>query len=163
VTLLVCRFGYKTSISVPVGTWTEIRMPFTVDKTLRYPAAQIVAQVLYTCTPSACHLRLVESALDRPGQRIGHSGRYDATVNADCGPLCLVQQHCIVYYSLQDFTDKWDDATGKAITTCAENKRYCPSEQWLRSPRTFSLWAEGAHSIKQTQHCMLHSTFCLLE
>ena len=99
---------------------------------------------MYTCTPSAFHMRLVGSALDRPGQRIGHSGRYDATVNAHCGPLCLVQQHCIVYYSLQDFTDKWDDATGKAITTCAENKRYCPSEQWLRSPRTFSLWAEGA-------------------
>ena len=130
-------------------------MPFTVcaNKSLRYPAHSSPS-VVYV--PSACHLRFLPSALNRPEQS-GVGGTTPPSMPSQDAPCC------IVYYSLQDFTDKWDDATGKAITTCAENKRYCPSEQWLRSPRTLSLWAEGAYGIKHSQHCMLDSTFCLSE
>ena len=43
-----------------------------------------------------------------------------------------------------NFTDLWDDATGDPIKTCAENKRYCPDERWLKNMETMSLWGEGA-------------------
>ena len=42
-----------------------------------------------------------------------------------------------------NFTDFWDDATGKAIHTCAEKSAYCPDEKTLRNMKTMSIWAEG--------------------
>ena len=42
-----------------------------------------------------------------------------------------------------DFTDFWDDATGKAIHTCAEKHDYCPDAKTLRDMKTMSIWAEG--------------------
>lgn len=41
------------------------------------------------------------------------------------------------------FTDFWDDATGAAIHTCAENERYCPNKETLTNMKTMSIWAEG--------------------
>lgn len=42
-----------------------------------------------------------------------------------------------------NFTDFWDDATGKAIHTCAEKKAYCPDAKTLSNMHTMSIWAEG--------------------
>eukprot|EP00310_Coccolithus_braarudii_P022071 CAMPEP_0183352082 /NCGR_PEP_ID=MMETSP0164_2-20130417/27446_1 /TAXON_ID=221442 /ORGANISM="Coccolithus pelagicus ssp braarudi, Strain PLY182g" /LENGTH=209 /DNA_ID=CAMNT_0025524435 /DNA_START=46 /DNA_END=675 /DNA_ORIENTATION=+ len=42
-----------------------------------------------------------------------------------------------------NFTDFWDDATGKPIHTCQENPNYCPDTKTLTNMKTMSLWAEG--------------------
>ena len=42
-----------------------------------------------------------------------------------------------------NFTDYWDDATGKAIHTCAERQDYCPDQRTLTNMKTMSIWAEG--------------------
>ena len=42
-----------------------------------------------------------------------------------------------------NFTDFWDDATGKPIKTCAEDKRWCPDHKTLSNLKTMSIWAEG--------------------
>jgi len=42
-----------------------------------------------------------------------------------------------------NFTDFWDDASGKAMHTCQENKQYCPDTSTLRNMKTMSIWAEG--------------------
>ena len=42
-----------------------------------------------------------------------------------------------------NFTDFWDDATGKAIHTCAEKQEYCPDKKTLTDMRTLSVWGEG--------------------
>mmetsp|Transcript_71666 Transcript_71666/g.171142 ORF Transcript_71666/g.171142 Transcript_71666/m.171142 type:complete len:213 (+) Transcript_71666:65-703(+) len=44
---------------------------------------------------------------------------------------------------LTSFTDYWDDATGKAIKTCQEDKIYCPDAKTLQDMRTMGVWAEG--------------------
>jgi len=41
------------------------------------------------------------------------------------------------------FTDFWDDATGKPIHSCEENREYCPDEHTLTNMQTMSIWAEG--------------------
>jgi len=44
---------------------------------------------------------------------------------------------------LMNFTDLWDDATGEAIVTCAQNAKYCPDQKTLSDMRTMGVWAEG--------------------
>ena len=41
------------------------------------------------------------------------------------------------------FTRCWDDSTGDAIKTCAEDKEFCPTAERLADLQTVSLWAEG--------------------
>lgn len=48
-----------------------------------------------------------------------------------------------VLIPFKNFTDFWDDATGKPIHTCASNSRYCPDTETLRDMKTMSFWAEG--------------------
>jgi len=42
-----------------------------------------------------------------------------------------------------DFTDCWDDSTGDAIKTCADDAKYCPDQGTLTNMETMSVWAEG--------------------
>merc|ERR1719231_360640 len=42
-----------------------------------------------------------------------------------------------------DFTDCWDDGTGDAIKTCADDSKYCPDQTTLSNMQTMSVWAEG--------------------
>merc|ERR1712046_312964 len=42
-----------------------------------------------------------------------------------------------------DFTNCWDDGTGDAIKTCADDAKYCPDEGTLSNMQTMSVWAEG--------------------
>jgi len=42
-----------------------------------------------------------------------------------------------------DFTNCWDDATGDAIKTCAEDSKYCPDADTLSDMKSMSVWAEG--------------------
>jgi hypothetical protein len=42
-----------------------------------------------------------------------------------------------------NFTDFWDDGSGKPIHTCQENEEYCPDAKTLKDMETMSIWAEG--------------------
>jgi hypothetical protein len=45
-----------------------------------------------------------------------------------------------------NFTDFWDDATGKPIHPCGTNwpnSKYCPNEKTKANMETMSIWAEG--------------------
>jgi uncharacterized surface protein with fasciclin (FAS1) repeats len=42
-----------------------------------------------------------------------------------------------------EFTDCWDDGTGDAIKTCAEDAKYCPDAGTLSNMEKMSVWAEG--------------------
>merc|ERR1712046_479561 len=53
-----------------------------------------------------------------------------------------------------NFTDFWDDATGKAIHTCQSNHEYCPDAQTLSNMETMSIWAEG---VEGTIHLEIRS------
>jgi hypothetical protein len=48
-----------------------------------------------------------------------------------------------VQVPFNQFTKCWDDSTGDAIHTCAEDARFCPSSERLADLQTMSLWAEG--------------------
>mmetsp|Transcript_30536 Transcript_30536/g.34819 ORF Transcript_30536/g.34819 Transcript_30536/m.34819 type:complete len:297 (-) Transcript_30536:220-1110(-) len=45
------------------------------------------------------------------------------------------------------FSDKWDDATGEILVTCADDPQYCPSSKWLKSMETISFWGEGVEGM----------------
>lgn len=47
------------------------------------------------------------------------------------------------------FTDSWNDATGAPVTTCAENKDFCPTKKSLEDFKTMSIWAEGVEGAVQ--------------
>lgn len=49
-----------------------------------------------------------------------------------------------------NFTDFWDDATGKPIHNCGTswpNSNYCPSTKTLADMGTMSIWAEGVEGV----------------
>jgi len=48
-----------------------------------------------------------------------------------------------VVLPLKGFTDHWDDATGKAITKCADDVKACPTQQRLKNLETIDIWGEG--------------------
>eukprot|EP00525_Craspedostauros_australis_P002636 CAMPEP_0198109870 /NCGR_PEP_ID=MMETSP1442-20131203/1908_1 /TAXON_ID= /ORGANISM="Craspedostauros australis, Strain CCMP3328" /LENGTH=229 /DNA_ID=CAMNT_0043765703 /DNA_START=143 /DNA_END=832 /DNA_ORIENTATION=+ len=48
-----------------------------------------------------------------------------------------------VVFAFSDFTDYWDDATGDAIVTCAQDSQYCPSTKALMNLKTMAVWGEG--------------------
>jgi hypothetical protein len=45
--------------------------------------------------------------------------------------------------AFNDFTVRWDDKTGDAIKTCAEDSSFCPDMKTLKNMETISLWGEG--------------------
>eukprot|EP00462_Mataza_sp_D1_P008057 CAMPEP_0175125552 /NCGR_PEP_ID=MMETSP0087-20121206/3375_1 /TAXON_ID=136419 /ORGANISM="Unknown Unknown, Strain D1" /LENGTH=179 /DNA_ID=CAMNT_0016407393 /DNA_START=68 /DNA_END=607 /DNA_ORIENTATION=- len=54
-----------------------------------------------------------------------------------------VGQFGTVVIPFSNFSDCWDDATGKVITTCAEDSRFCPTKKTLQNLETISIWGEG--------------------
>lgn len=59
-----------------------------------------------------------------------------------------------------NFTDKWDDATGDAIVTCQENKRYCPDQKTLQNFKTLALWGEGVAGSVNLEVQSISATQC---
>merc|ERR1719162_2096035 len=49
----------------------------------------------------------------------------------------------IVTIPFHQFTSNWNDGTGDAIVTCAQESKYCPDTDTLQSMGTFSIWGEG--------------------
>ena len=71
-----------------------------------------------------------------PGGKFFAQG-YKADLHPTVGAFGSVQ------IPFTSFTDFWDDATGKAIHTCAEKAEYCPDKKTLSNMKTMSIWAEG--------------------
>jgi len=73
-----------------------------------------------------------------PGNRFarGYKADFDAPVleEPDMGNIVI---------PFDDFTVRWDDATGDAIVTCEENEEFCPDIDTLKNMKTISLWGEG--------------------
>lgn len=59
-----------------------------------------------------------------------------------------------------NFSDYWDDATGKLIKTCQDDKVYCPDEKTLRNMGTMSIWAEGVAGKVQLDVKQIAATGC---
>jgi len=59
--------------------------------------------------------------------------------------LPMSSQMSTVVIPFDQFTVRWDDATGDAIVTCAENEDFCPDIETLRDMKTISLWGEGVN------------------
>ncbi len=70
-----------------------------------------------------------------PGNRFARGYKADFTVPSNGGGAVDIPFH--------DFTARWDDATGDAIVSCAENQEYCPDVGTLQNMETISLWGEG--------------------
>merc|ERR1712032_838600 len=48
-----------------------------------------------------------------------------------------------VIIPFNEFTYKWDDATGEQIISCKEDSKYCPDKQALQDLKTIAVWGEG--------------------
>jgi hypothetical protein len=90
----------------------------------------------------------VKSSNDYDGFRFSFGSK-----RADCGKFFAVGHKAnfkapkgefgTVQIPFTDFTDCWDDATGEAIKTCADDAKYCPDQGTLSDMKTMSVWAEG--------------------
>merc|ERR1712217_248205 len=61
---------------------------------------------------------------------------------------------------LKGFTDHWDDATGKAITKCADDATACPTQKRLKNLETVQIWAEGAEGDVHLQIKSIRASGC---
>jgi len=62
---------------------------------------------------------------------------YKADFTAPVGSFGKVQ------IPFNTFTNCWDDGSGDAIVTCADDSSKCPTESRLQNLQTLSVWAEG--------------------
>lgn len=65
-----------------------------------------------------------------------------------------------VVLPLSGFTDHWDDATGKAITTCADDPKACPTQKRLKNLETITVWAEGVEGDVHLQIKSIRASDC---
>jgi len=65
-----------------------------------------------------------------------------------------------VVLPLNGFTNHWDDATGKAITTCADDPSACPTQKRLKNLQTITIWAEGVEGDVELQIKSIIATEC---
>ena len=72
-------------------------------------------------------------------QHPGHNHAYG--FKADFHPT--VGSFGAVSIPFVNFTDYWDDATGKPVVSCEEKREYCPDDKTLTNMKTMSIWAEG--------------------
>ena len=73
---------------------------------------------------------------------LGNHHAYGYKANFD---LPMSSEMSTVVIPFDQFTVRWDDATGDAIVTCAENEDFCPDVETLRDMKTISLWGEGVN------------------
>jgi len=65
-----------------------------------------------------------------------------------------------VVLPLKGFTDHWDDGTGKAITTCADDPKACPTQKRLQNMETISIWGEGVEGDVHLQVTSIRASGC---
>jgi len=97
-----------------------------------------------------------KSATDYEGFRIsfGHAhpiGGHFFAYGYKAHFLPSVGRFGAVQVPFKNFTDFWDDGTGKPIHTCAEHASYCPDAKTLSNMKTMSIWAEGVEGDIQLE------------
>merc|ERR1712039_1081259 len=65
-----------------------------------------------------------------------------------------------VVVAFDTFTLDWDDATGKAITSCAQNATLCPTPAVLKDLQEVSVWAEGVNGDVHVEIKSLRASGC---
>lgn len=65
-----------------------------------------------------------------------------------------------VVLPLSGFSNHWDDKTGLAITTCADDPKACPTQQRLKDLQTITIWAEGVEGDVELQIKSIVATDC---
>jgi hypothetical protein len=65
-----------------------------------------------------------------------------------------------VVIPIKNFTDNWDDATGKPVKTCAENEKYCPNAKTLKDLQTMAFWGEGVEGKVHLEVRSVKATGC---
>jgi len=65
-----------------------------------------------------------------------------------------------VVLPLTGFTNHWDDATGKAITTCADDPKACPTVKRLQNLETVQIWGEGIEGDIHLQIKSIRASGC---
>jgi hypothetical protein len=65
-----------------------------------------------------------------------------------------------VVLPFSDFTDHWDDGTGKAITKCVNDSKACPTKKRLQNLETISIWGEGVEGDVHLQIKSIRATDC---
>merc|ERR1719436_1102503 len=67
---------------------------------------------------------------------MGHKADFDAPPVGQFGDV-------VIPFNM--FTVEWDEATGDAIITCAEDPTVCPDVETLEDMKTISIWGEGVN------------------
>jgi hypothetical protein len=68
-------------------------------------------------------------------------------------PLLLDQERhpvgefTTVTIPFDEFSDRWDDATGDIIIACKDDPSFCPTKKWLQKMESLSFWGEGVEGI----------------
>merc|ERR1711871_609429 len=105
-------------------------------------------------------LRLSFSNAKAPGGKFFSSGyKSQSPISAPVGKWGNVR------IPFTEFTDDWDDATGKPIKSCdptpgGAGNVYCPSQKNLRNVETISLWGEGVDGAVQVQIKSISASGC---
>jgi Pyruvate/2-oxoacid:ferredoxin oxidoreductase delta subunit len=80
---------------------------------------------------------------------------FKAHFNAPVG-----EEFTTVEIPFTNFSDYWDDATGKQIKTCQDNVIYCPDQETLKDMKTISFWAEGVEGDVYLEIKSIAATGC---
>jgi len=65
-----------------------------------------------------------------------------------------------VVLPIHSFTLDWDDATGKPITTCAQNATVCPTDAVLQDLQEVVVWAEGVNGDVHVEVKSIRASGC---
>merc|ERR1711924_506809 len=77
-------------------------------------------------------------------------------------PLSLESSEAFVTLQIpfDEFSSKWDEASGKTTVTCQENPEYCPSLDNLKDMKTISFWGEGVEGEVALDVRSIHAYGC---
>merc|ERR1711907_405168 len=65
-----------------------------------------------------------------------------------------------VTIAFKQYSDFWDDSTGKILHTCAEDTRYCPDAKTLSNMSPITFWAEGVEGSVHLEVKSIAATSC---
>jgi len=87
-----------------------------------------------------------------PGSR--HARGYKA-------PFQATENFGDVVIPYENFSSKWNEATGDIIIECTDDQRYCPDTDTLRNIKTMSIWGEGVGGVVDLEVQSISAIGCL--
>lgn len=89
-----------------------------------------------------------------PGNRFARGYKADFDAPKEMGTVTI---------PFDQFTVRWDDATGDAVVTCQEDENFCPDTKTLKDMKTLSLWGEGVSGRVHLEIESISATGCTLD